>query len=71
VARVSLTTRSRDHKCFDESPTATFVGFKQHYAFVLSECEPMLKPHQPENAEEGEREEFGGVTYKSDNLLRK
>jgi hypothetical protein len=32
---------------------ATFVGFKQHYAFVLAECEPMLKPPAGK-CEEGE-----------------
>jgi hypothetical protein len=32
------------------SPTATFIGFKQHQASELAESEPTLNPHLPENA---------------------
>jgi hypothetical protein len=57
-----------EHKCFTESPTATFIGFKQHQAFELAESEPTLNPHLSENAKKGERDEFGSVRCKMDKL---
>jgi hypothetical protein len=68
VAKLFLMIRACAHKCLTESPTATFISFKQHQAFELAESEPTLNPHLPEDAKKVTETNLEDVSCKVDHL---